>query len=124
MKTLLIVLTLAPLLGGCFIGRATVNEPLAPPALSNLQPGVSTAREVVERLGAPNEVVQLGRRSAYRYDHSSTKITGTWLLLVGFLNTDTRTDRAWVFFDEKDVLTHVGVTLSAANAEYGMPWSR
>ena len=44
------------------------------------------------------------------------------LFLVNFVNTDLRQDRAWLFFDENDVLTHVGTTFEAADARYALPW--
>jgi hypothetical protein len=111
------------LASGCFFSRNTTNEPLAADRIAKLVPGQSTASDALAQLGAPNEVVQLGRRSAWRYDHSVMKRAGLALIVIGFLNTDTQADRAWLFFDEKDVLTHVGSTLAASKAEYTMPWN-
>jgi len=117
---LLLVVLLAP---GCFLSRTYVNEPIDAAGVQRLQPGVTTAAQVVELLGAPAEVVQLGRRSAYRYEHDQQKTAGVFLLLVAFVNRDSQADRTWVFFDEKDVLTHVGTTLEAKDARYAMPWA-
>jgi len=116
---LLALLLLAP---ACAFARTTNNAPLDPAALRSLRPGVSTAADVVQVLGAPSDVVQLGKRSAYRYEFSSTKHTALFLLVLGFYNEDTRADRAWVFFDENLVLSHVGVTLDADDVRYAMPW--
>ena len=113
------LLCLAP---ACAVARSAVNAPLDAQKLHRLQPGTSTAREVVELLGAPVDVVQLGKRSAYRYEFTSTKRAALFLLIVGFYNTDQRADRAWVFFDENQVLTHAGVTLAGGDTEYAMPW--
>ncbi|MEZ5966590.1 MAG: hypothetical protein R3F56_22325 [Planctomycetota bacterium] len=107
---------------GCYFGRAVVNEPLDRANLNRLQPGSTTAKQAVEILGAPAEVVQLGKRSAYRYDHSVQKEAATWFVLVAMLNTDLRQDRAWLFFDENNVLTHVGATLAAHHPQYAFPW--
>ena len=114
---------LALLLPSCLLSRSTTNEPLRAKAIAALAPGETTAEEVVEALGAPTEVVQLGHRSAYRYDATTVKQAGLWVLLVGFLNTDTRSDRLWVFFDEQGVLTHHGATLSADDAQWALPWT-
>jgi hypothetical protein len=73
-------------------------------------------------MGAPNEVVQLGRRSAWRYDHSNGKVAGLTLFVVTFVNRDTRTDRVWFFFDEQDRLSHMGSSFEAADADWAMPW--
>jgi len=119
---LLLVLTLAA--PGCFLSRRTTNEPLVPERIAQLVPGTTTARQAVELLGAPTEVVQLARRSAYRYDHTATKETGVFLLVLGLYNSDTRADRAWLFFDENEVLSHVATDLRASRVDYNLPWGK
>jgi len=106
----------------CAMARTTENEPLDPLALGSLRPGVTPAQEAVQLLGAPDDIVQLGKRSAYRYRFTNTKSAGLILIAVNFYNVDTRTDRAWLFFDENQVLTHLGVTLEGNKTEYAMPW--
>jgi hypothetical protein len=110
------------LLAACAIARQGTNEPLDAELVRSLVPGETTAREVVERFGAPTEVVQLGKRSAYRYDAVVTKSAVLFLLLVNFANQDTRQDRLWVFFDERDVLSHVGAWYGVHRTQYAMPW--
>ena len=121
MRTALLVwlLTLAP---ACAFARSSENKPLEAGALRALQPGTTTAREVVELLGAPIDVVQLGKRSAYLYRFTSTKRAVLFLVVLNLYNQDLRSDRAWVFFDENQVLTHVGVTLEGDQPRYAMPW--
>ena len=106
----------------CFASRDTVNAPLVEEKIGALVPNHTTSKEVVASLGAPNEVVQLGANSAYRYDFTTTKRFGFSIIVLTFLNEDTRQDRAWLFFDPAGVLTHVGATLQAADTEYVMPW--
>jgi hypothetical protein len=115
----LLVACLAP---SCFISRSTVNEPIAAAAMQKFVPGQTTAKDVVEALGAPNEVVQLGNRTAYRYDFTVRKSAGFSIIILTFLNDDTCSDRAWLFFDSQDVLTHAGSTLQAADTRFDMPW--
>lgn len=110
-------------LSGCAYFRESNNQPLDPAAVAQIQPGVSDAGDVVRILGAPNQVVQLGNRSAYRYDHAVLKGSALFLVLVGLRGTDTRTDRVWVFFDESDSVTHVGSTFESHRAQYALPWS-
>ena len=107
---------------GCVLARQDLNEPIDATAVQQLVPGKTTAREVVELLGGPNEVVQLGRRTAYQYHSSSTKNAALLLLLVNFGNQDQRQDRLWVFFDEADKLTHYGATYGTHRTQYAMPW--
>ncbi len=118
----LLLLLLAALVPGCIIARTNQNEPLDPERIAGLEPGKTTAREVVELLGAPVDVVQLGRRSAYRYEFTSSKRAGLFLLVVALYNQDTRYDLTWVFFDENQVLTHVGSTFHGGDTRYAMPW--
>jgi len=116
--SLLLALLVLP---GCFLSRSVQNRSLDPEQFEQLTPGRSTAADVVAILGAPNEVVQLGRRSAYRYDHTMQKQAALFLVVVAFRGVDSQQDRAWVFFDENDVLTHVGTTFDADTPTYSVP---
>ena len=124
MRNVVLLLLLALLTPGCFISRRTTNEPLAAEKIARLVPGTTTAKQTVELLGAPTEVVQLAKRSAYRFDHTATKETGVFLIVLGLFNSDTRADRAWVFFDENDVVTHVATDLRAGDVDYNLPWGK
>ena len=107
---------------GCFLSRTYLDSPVAVEALVHLAPGETTAAQVVQALGAPMEVVQLGKRSAYRYEHALAKSATLTFIVVTFSNNDQQFDRTWVFFDENDVLTHVGSTLRTDTAEWALPW--
>lgn len=115
---LLAVLLFSP---ACIFSRRNVNAHIDDSLVRQLEPGKTTAREVVELLGAPNEVVQLGRRSAYRYNHTHQREEGLFLIVLFLHGTDVKSDRVWVFFDEELVLTHVGMTFEADQAKYGIP---
>ena len=82
---------------------------------------VAQGREVVELLGAPQDVVQLAKRSAYRYDFTMEKTTGLFLLVLILRGVESRSDRVWLFFDEDDVLTHYGTTFQADEVIYEVP---
>ena len=117
-----ISLLLLLLLPACALGRQETNEPLNAVKVRQLEPGKTTARQVVELLGGPNEVVQLGKRVAYRYDASATKTAGLILVVFNMFAQDTRQDLLWVFFDEDDVLTHYGATYGVHRTQYALPW--
>ena len=119
----LLALALLGVLPGCLVARVSVNQPIDPEIVAKLEPGMTSA-DVVRALGAPTEVVQLGLRSAYRFDYVKKKRSGLYIVIVGFFNEDTREDRVWAFFDEEGVLTHLGATFNAADAEYTMPWTK
>lgn len=114
----------APLLfASCFIQRDRVNTRIDPAAYQTLKPGESTADDVLAALGAPMDVVQIGRRSAWRYDFTETKDTAFFAVVVLLSHSDTVQDRVWVFFDESGLLTHAGATMEGGDAEYKLPWS-
>jgi outer membrane protein assembly factor BamE (lipoprotein component of BamABCDE complex) len=107
----------------CFINRERVNQAIDQKAYARLEAGVSTADDVLRELGAPTEVVQLAKRSAWRYDFTLKKGAAFWPIILVFVNTEARQDRVWAFFDEAGLLTHVGASFEADKASYAMPWS-
>jgi hypothetical protein len=120
LRHLLIPLLL--LLPACFIDRASDDEPIYPAMLATFKPGVTTAAQVVERLGAPIQVVRLNRRSAYRFEHRMDKTAVLVLVVLILSGSDHRSDRVWAFFDENDVLTHFATSYASHRAEYSLPW--
>jgi hypothetical protein len=118
----LVFLPLVLATSGCFISRGTTNEPILRKTVDQLVPGESTASDVTRLLGAPSEVIQLGHRTAYRYDFTAQKRAGFSIIILTFVNEDTRADRVWLFFDAQDRLTHVGKTFEGADPRYAMPW--
>ena len=117
------ILSLFLVLPGCFSTRSTVNQPLPAKVAAQIGPG-TPATEVVELLGAPTDIVQLGHRVAYLYEFEQSKMTGFLALFVGFMNSDTRSDRVWVFLGPGGAeVTHVATSFDADKAQNGMPWS-
>jgi outer membrane protein assembly factor BamE (lipoprotein component of BamABCDE complex) len=111
------------LTSSCFLQRDRVNQRLEPARYEGLVPGMSTADDVLLALGAPMDVVQIGRRSAWRYDYTESKRAALFLVVVALSHRDTMQDRVWAFFDEEGVLTHIGATLEGGDAEYKLPWN-
>lgn len=122
MRPALCLLSLA-LLPGCFLSRSHLNQPIAPETVERIVPSTTTAGEVAELLGAPLEVVQLGYKSAWRYEFTVEKQAALFLFLVGLRGVDNQADRVWVFFDEEGVVSHVGSTFAADEAGFDLPWS-
>ena len=117
------LLILCLLSSGCFVTRYSVNQKLSPEAASQIGPGTPAA-EVVDLLGAPTDVVQLGHRVAYLYEFEQSKMTGLLAMIVGFMNSDTRSDRIWIFLGPGgNEVSHVASSFDADKAKNGMPWS-
>lgn len=121
MKNLLPALLCALLASGCFVQRAHRNSRIDPGAVAQLVPGETTARQVVELLGAPTDVVQLANRSAYRYDFIVEKQATLFLVLLILRGIESNSDRVWVFFDENEVLSHIGTTFESGEPGYRVP---
>ena len=122
MRLLLSILLSLTLLPGCFLSRSTSNESIPALTVAGLVPGQTTAGEAAQLMGAPMDVVQLGLRSAWRYEHTVEKQTGLALVVFNMRGVDTHADRVWLFFDEQNVLSHVGSTLTGDQAVYALPW--
>ena len=121
MKNPILVLLCALLASGCFVQRAHRNNQIDPSAVVQLVPGQTTARQVVELLGAPTDVVQLADRSAYRYDFVVEKQATLFLLVLILRGVESNSDRVWVFFDENEVLSHIGTTFESGEPGYHVP---
>lgn len=117
--TLVPLLLSSPLLSGCLLSQRRVNEPIPIEGVDALLAGMSAA-DVVSRLGAPAQVVELGERTAYRFEFERTKETGLFLFVINVRNEETRSDRVWCFFDEDDRLTYVGSSLEADEVSHGL----
>ena len=89
-RRLLPVLLVMSVLPGCFFSRSRTNPELSPELASQIVPNESTAADVTALLGAPNEVVQLGLRTAWRYEHTVEKQTAAFLVVLGLRGVDRR----------------------------------
>lgn len=116
------VLLLALSTSACALVRSTENEPIDPAIVGSFEPGTTTAADVVAALGAPSQIVELGNRSAYRYGHTVTKGAAIVLIALNIGNSDSRADRVWLFFDQDDVLSHIGATFESHRPQYALPW--
>jgi len=90
--------------------------------LDQCNPGTTTAANVLELFGAPSNMVELSNGNAYVYERSISKGTGIWLVLVSFGNYETQYDRVVFFFDNKDILTHYGLSMHSGDSSYGFPF--
>jgi len=114
------LLLLALLCGSCVMSEMTIGHPLESSAISQLQPNHSSAQDVADRLGAPNQVVELGNKSAWLYEMQKERRAGLFLLVFGTFGQEKQFDRCWVFFDENGLLTHIASSLEASTAEYNL----
>lgn len=110
-------LALGLISSSCLLSQSRVNQPIPLESVEALE-GAASAEAVVELLGAPAEVVELGNRTAYRFEFTRTKETGLFLFVFNLSRTQTKSDRIWCFFDQHEQLTHTGTTLEADSVQH------
>ena len=117
------LLIIVVLLSGCAVmGRGKDFRPFDEQALTQIEPGQTTAAEVTKLFGAPSQIVKLSNGNAYVYERSLSKATGLWLIVLTLANYDTQHDRIVFFINRNDVVTHYGSSFKMDTAAYGMPF--
>ena len=108
---------------GCaMFGKNKEEQPFSPALIDTLVPGQTTAVDVTDKFGAPEQVVKMSNGNAYMYKRSVAKGTAIWLILVSFGNYEKQYDQLVFFFNNKDILTHYGASMNADKASYGFPF--
>lgn len=120
MMIFLLVLTTG---SGCaVIGRGKDFRPIEEKTLTQVEPGKTTATDVMRLFGPPSQIVKLSNGNAYIYDRTLSKATGLWLVVVTFANYDTQHDRIVFFMNNQDLVTHYGSSFKSDTSSYGMPF--
>ncbi len=104
------------------MGKNKEYRPFDTQHLKKLEIDVTTAEEICQMFGPPNEIVELNNGSAYLYRRSVAKATGLSLILISFGRYDKQYDQMAFFLDLEDRLTHYGTSLNADEAAYGFPF--
>ena len=108
---------------GCaVIGRGKDFRPMDERALAKIEPGKTTAADILQLFGPPTQIVKLSNGNAYIYDRSLSKATGLWLVVVTFANYDTQHDRVVFFLNNQDLVTHYGSSFKSDTSSYGLPF--
>lgn len=123
-----ILLLLTLLLPGCLFSRKKDEVPVDPEGIALIEVGKSTKADVVRILGAPTDIIFSNREHdplrvfAYEYVYKVSKTTGFTIIILTFLNSDTKRDHVLVFFDENGVVSGIGSSLDAEKASYEFPF--
>ena len=90
-------------LGGCAFSRGDLGAPLNEASLSAIKKGQSTEDEVVRLLGAPDKIIELGKREAFHYYHYGLKHA----TVLVFSRVNIAADELYVFFNQQGVVDDV-----------------
>ena len=127
-KSLLLLLIVLLCASGCFFSRTKMETPIDKEKLQQIEVGKSTKEDVARILGAPTDIIFNSKMHdplhvfAYEYVYSVTKNTGFTIIVVTFVNSDSKRDHVLVFFDDKGVVSGIGTKLDADKAVYEFPF--
>lgn len=68
-----LLLIICGLLGGCSVRRVNFNAPITQEHLSFIQPGLTTLHQIVERLGAPEDLIVTPSELIAEFKWSTTR---------------------------------------------------
>lgn len=68
------ILLIACVVTGCDFRRVVVNDPLIAESLERLVPGKSTVQDVVQKLGAPDDIDGKSTGMVFRYRYGDSKL--------------------------------------------------
>ena len=84
---LLVTVLMVPVFTGCDFRRVVVNDPLVSELVEELVPGKSPVQEVVQKLGAPDDITEGATGIILRYRYGDTKtlrVNFGWIVRVFF----------------------------------------
>jgi hypothetical protein len=70
---------------GCDFRRVVVNEPISPEILHRLNPGEDSLNDIVQALGAPDEIDEMNKGMVLRYrygDSKTMRVNFGWLFRI------------------------------------------
>jgi len=70
---------------GCDFRRVVVNEPISPKILQRLNPGEDSLNDIVQALGAPDEINEMNKGMVLRYrygDSKTMRVNFGWLFRI------------------------------------------
>lgn len=76
-----------------------------PSMLAQLERGVSTRADILDKLGPPSQIITSGDQTALYYLNENARGSGLLLFVYNKVEVDTQYDRAVFFFDDQDLLT-------------------
>jgi outer membrane protein assembly factor BamE (lipoprotein component of BamABCDE complex) len=122
---LLLVVVVLP---ACIFSRTKIEAPIDKEKLEQIVVGQSDKEDVVRILGAPVDIIFNNKMLdplnvfAYEYVYNVQKSSTLTLIIVNFVNNDSKRDHVLVFFNENGIVTGVGSRFQAEDAEYSLPF--
>jgi hypothetical protein len=118
--SILVILILAMLLGGCMFARQKINIENFHAKAENIIPGKTKANEMMEILGSPpNAVIDTpGGKKIFAYTFGDGKTKGFTLILFNVRKTNLGIDTAYFFVDQNNVVEEKIISTNSKD----VPW--
>ncbi len=104
---------------GCFSSgeqKGVLNK-WRDPSLPPMEKGRTTQSEILETLGPPSQIINLGDQSVFYYILEKARGRGAFLLIFNWKDSKVEYDRAIFFFDSDGVLTDYAFSLERVEYE-------
>ena len=118
---LTLALLMAVAVSGCTFHRSRLNIEDFNAKAAQIEPGKTTAGELVEILGSqPNTILPIeDGQSIYIYYFGDTKTGGLTLIIVNFLKTNSGIDSGFFILDKNKVVQRAFVSRNSEEVSWG-----
>jgi hypothetical protein len=104
---LLFFMTGGFLLQGCAFSRGTLGEEISSEAIAAITRGTTTKAEVLERLGAPDRLLQVNGRDVFQYYRYDAKVGSLLLIVLNFSRFSVKSDDLFVIVNRDGIVEDV-----------------
>src|SRR5262245_39663634 len=111
-RMVILIFSLCMICLGCYqaVEEKGVLNQWRDTSLPTIERGKTTETQILELLGPPSQVINLGDDIVFYYMMEKTDEKGGFLLVYNWKNTKTRYDRAIFFFDKNRLLKHYALS--------------
>jgi len=95
------------LLSGCSFNRGTIGDEFKEENVAAVKKGVSTRKDVVTALGAPDRIVQANGHEIFQYYRYDIKAKGLFLILLNFSRVNIKSDDLYILLNKDGVVDDV-----------------
>lgn len=104
---LLLFMTIGLSLQGCAFSRGTLGEEISSEAIAAIARGTTTKAEVLERLGAPDRLLQVNGRDVFQYYRYDAKVGSLLLIILNFSRFSVKSDDLFVIVNREGIVEDV-----------------
>jgi outer membrane protein assembly factor BamE (lipoprotein component of BamABCDE complex) len=92
---------------GCSFNRGTIGDELKKEDIEAIKKGVSSRKDVVSSLGAPDRIVQANGHEILQYYRYDIKAKGLFLVLANFSRLNIKSDDLYILLNKDGIVDEV-----------------